>query len=144
MGAVRFGPSSFSVRGLTDVAIPNGTSVGPIAFRFPRALFVTGLVISTANGLASEVAALEVRIQDETFQDIITTGWTEQHETGCAGLSAMQMLPNGPIAAALAVVRPYPLQRPVNVGDEWFITIGNRYATPVTPELHFLFDDGEA
>jgi hypothetical protein len=136
----RFGPVSFSVFGITDVPIPAASSLGPIAMRWPRAVFVTDLtLLATAPDLSR---FLSIRIQDETFQDILIQGGDGQGNDMAAD-TANRLIVLEPQLPDFVRVRRFPLQRPVLDHDTWWITVTNSNAAdPVTPELHFGIADG--
>lgn len=125
------GPALFSVPGFQWAIVPTLGDLGPFTFRFPRNLFVTGLMALTGDGDSATLAKLFIRIQDETFQDVISDGQGQAFE---AGLTALRGLSG----------KPFPVQRPVMSGDQWIITIsslddaegGIRLAG-----LYFFFDE---
>lgn len=119
----------YRVRGISGVSVASGTTLGPIAFRFPRDVFVDGVQLLVRSGNPAELAALEMRIQDETFSDIISDG------QGTIFTAAGAML------ASIRGWHPFKVQRPVAVGDSWLISITNNFATPVVPILGILFSE---
>jgi hypothetical protein len=132
------GPVSFTVTAV-DAAIGAGLSVGPVAFRWPRPLFVTGVILLPTSGRHEDMASLRLRIQDESSQDMISDG-AGGHKVSALELCGLRPLPS--VFGGLMISRPYALQRPVNTGDQWWITIDNRAAVSLRPELIFTFDDG--
>jgi hypothetical protein len=125
----RVGPVLFSVRGISGVAVPNGSEVGPITFQFPRALFVTGLLLLPRSGSQADLAKLQLRIQDELQADMISDGSV--------------LFEFGGLAMHGRCFRPYPLQRPVLDGDEWRFTVGNDGAAPITvATLAIIVEEG--
>jgi hypothetical protein len=133
------GPLRFVVPGVA-VAIPGGGAVGPITFRFPRALFVTSLLLLARSGARGDAASLRLRVQDESFADVIADGFGTSFSAPALSLSGLTVL--DPMFADLVVVRPFVLQRPVADGDTWRFTITNTFGAPITPELLIGFDEG--
>lgn len=135
----RVGPFSYSVTGITDVSVGAGSSVGPITFRFPRAVFVTGLVMIPRSGARADLAALRLRVQDESFAELVSDGRGVKLETGMLGLAGLTVV--GPAFQELELVRAFALQRPLQVHDTWHFTVSNVGSGAVTPELHIQFEE---
>jgi hypothetical protein len=137
----KLGPSLFSVRTFANASIPSvGSVVTPTpGFRWPRALFCTGLLLVPQSGSPADAAALSVRLQDETFADIITDGFgTTLRIDGCAMSGIADSLGFG-----RPMFRPFAFQRPVLDGDTWTISVFNASGAPiVVAGLHLLFDEG--
>lgn len=138
----KLGPVCFRVTD-ADSEIAAGSSLGPIRFRFPRALFVTSVLLLPRSGVRADMAALRLSIEDETQQQIFSSGDGTTNETTALSLMGLRPI-NGPFVADLLIARPFALQRPVNTGDLWLVTIQNTGAAPITPELIFGFEDGES
>jgi hypothetical protein len=122
------GPALFSPREFAWAVVPGGGDLGPITFRFPRNLFVTGLMVLTGDGSVVDLAHLFIRIQDETFQDVITDGQGTTLEAGLLALRGIQG-------------KPFPLQRPLMSGDLWLITLSNLSPNDIRISGLFLFFD---
>lgn len=125
------GPSIYRVRGVTNVSIPAATTLGPIRFRFPRAVFVTGVQLLVRSGNPADLAVLDLRISDETFQETISDG-----QGGVFSAPGVAL-------ASLRGWHPFRLQHPVAAGDEWIFRVENTRAAgaAVTPLLFLLFDE---
>lgn len=136
----RKGPSSYSCRGITDVSVPAGGEISAV-WRWPRALFVTGFLAHGRGGTRAELAALTLRIQDETFQDVFSDGQGASFARSL--LSLCGLVTTGPLVDDLVMVRPWVMQRPVAAGDEWVVTVANTSGAPIYPELHWLFEEPE-
>lgn len=136
----REGPLVYRVTALTDALIGAGLTLGPIEFQFPRSVFVTGISILPTSGLRADMAKLSVRIEDETFQDIIADGAGEHFGSV---LSLMGTTVIAPLFADLVLHRPFKLQRPVRSGDTWRISIRNRGLVGLRTETLLYFDEGE-
>lgn len=136
----REGPTVYKVIAASDAIIGAGLTLGPIEFQFPRSVFVTGISILPTSGLRADTAKLSVRIQDETFQDMISDG-----AGGHVGsvLSLMGTTVIAPLFDELVLHRPFKLQRPVRSGDSWFISITNNGLTNLKTETLLYFDEGE-
>jgi hypothetical protein len=134
-----FGPVSYTVGGITDVAIGAGLTLGPIRFRFPRAVFVSSIIMHERTGDPARLARLRLRIQDETSQDIITDGRSKNTVRG-ATINALTCL-DGPFASGLVKLRAFPIQRPVLDGDQWFISVTNDDVADRFCELHLQFEE---
>jgi hypothetical protein len=125
----RVGPALFSVAGFAGQTIGAGASLGPVAFQWPRMLFCTGLLVLPRSGSAVDLAALSVRIQDESFADMFSDG---------------QILFRAPALALQGFgLRPFPLQRPVMTADEWRITVTNASGAGIDLAcVALLFEEG--
>ncbi len=137
----KVGPSLFSVRDFANVSIPAGGSVvtPQPGFRWPRALFCTGLLVIPQSGSPADAAALSVRIQTETFTDLVTDG---QGASFFAPAAAMSGIGND-LGFGRPMFRPFALQRPVLDGDLWTLTVANAAGAPIiTAGLFLLFDEG--
>jgi len=138
----KLGPVLYRLAALSDVIITPGGLLGPFEFRFPRSVFVTGISIVPRSGLRTDLSLLALRIQDETFQDIIADG-KGGHFATCLSLMGTTPLV-APAFGPLILHRPYALQRPVAAGDSWFLTIRNNSAArEITTETILYFDEGE-
>lgn len=136
------GPVRFRVRGV-EAPIFTGSVLGPVEFRWPRALFVTSLLLLPKSGARPDLAQLSIEIEDETQQQIVSSG--NGQNQAAAALALNGQTPIGPMLTDLVLARPFAIQRPVNTGDKWYITIRNAaggIALTVTPELYFDFEDG--
>lgn len=122
MTTPRVGPVLFSVPAFDLVTIPAASEIGPTLFRFPRALFVTGVLLLPDSGLRTEAASLRVRIQDATFQDLISDGQGFTFDAPSLAMGGM---------GAEFGLRPFAMQQPVAAGDEWFFTVSNRSAADI-------------
>lgn len=141
------GPSIYSVPGVSGVSIPAaGGVLGPITFVWPRALFVTSLLVATRGATRQELAALSLSILDETQQEIFFNGKGGAYadrSSSCMSLVGTLVLP--PQFDALVLLRPFKLQRPVAAGDNWLFTLTNSHPTDVIiPELTISFEEGAA
>lgn len=135
------GPVRFRVVDV-ETSLAVGASVGPVRFRWPRPLFVTSLLLLPRSGARADMAALQLAIEDETQQQIVSSGDGSTIQAPGLALSGQTPL-NGPLVAGLNLGRPFTLQRPVNTGDLWLITVRNvGGAGAITPELFFDFEDG--
>lgn len=143
----RFGPSSYSALGITDVSIPPTSILGPVAFRFPKPVFVTGFAFHARD--PEQTRFLQLRIEDETFTQILVHyglgavaegGQPVQNAVGVQALSGLVTM--GPGFSDLVRIRPFVLQRPVAALDHWYISVVNGDDNPAIPELHFMFDQG--
>lgn len=124
------GPVLFSVPGFANLLIGVGGTSGAIAFRWPRALFVTGVLWFPQTADQAHGSTLNLRIQDETFQDVISDGQ-----------GAVFAIPGD--AANGQGFRYFALQRPVLDGDTWMLTVTNTGAVERTLSgLFFTFEDG--
>lgn len=115
------GPSLFSVPGFAWT-----TGAAEVRFRFPRNLFITGVMVLTGDGDPATLANVNLAIQDETFQSVISDGTQPASIPGVAlrGIDG----------------KPFPLQRPVMSGDIWIINCsGNIGEDPVTLGGLFLY-----
>lgn len=136
------GPMLFSVRGFAPLAIANGADSGAIRFRWPRPLFVTALQCVTRTALVADLAGLTIAVTDETQQQMFFN-WQGEN---VVNLAAAQGL--GGLGGPGPLVTPgngwLALQRPVAAGDQWFITIANISAAPITvAALLFRFEEGQ-
>lgn len=137
----KVGPVRFRVTEV-ETSIGVGASVGPVRFRWPRPLFVVSMLLLPRSGSRVDMAALRIAIEDETQQQIISSGDGSTNEAGALGLTGLNPI-NGPMFSNLVLGRPFALQRPVNTGDLWLITIRNvDGAGAITPELVFDIEDG--
>lgn len=132
------GPAIYSLSSFQGVAVPAGGSVGPSAFRWPRDLFVTGLLLVPRSGDPADLANLQLRIQDATYQDLIGDGQGASFSADGAALHG--------IAIGLVAwpnFRRFELQAPVAVGDEWMFTVTSKAGAPITlAGLYAYFDEG--
>lgn len=133
------GPIAFRVEEASREILA-GASLGPIRFRWPRDLFVTGMTLITRGGSRAEMAGLNVSIVDETQQEIFLSGDNSSNYANAQGAAGLLTLT--PTFEDLIKVQPLALQRPVATGDQWFITIQNLGAGTVIPELVFSFQEG--
>lgn len=126
----RCGPMQYSPFGLSGVSIAAAASNGPVAFRWPRAVFCTGFLLFPESGSLVDAAHLKIRIQDESFTDMITDGAGAQFYAPALLLHGFGF-------------RIFDLQRPVAAGDLWYITLANTYAavTAIVPRLAFAFEE---
>lgn len=123
------GPALYSVSAFAGQTVGAGSSIGPIAFQWPRMLFVTGLLLVPQSGSAVDLASLSLQIQDESFADLMSDG---------------SMLSRAPgLALHGQGFRPFPLQRPVMAGDEWRFTVTNATGAGIALAcLALFFDEG--
>jgi hypothetical protein len=143
----RVGPVLFIVEALRVPLAPTTSIVagGPVAtsprppFRWPRDLFVSAASLFSSDGDPTKAAALTLRIQDETFQDVFTDG-----QGGTFAVPGLALI-GGPLPGAGAPqggIKPFSLQRPVARGDQWTITITNTDTVrTITPILLFRFEE---
>ena len=117
----KVGPTIYRVAAVSGKTLAAGASATG-KFRWPRDLFVTGLQAFTQSGDASDFAALEIRIQDETFQDMFTDGQGTTFTVPALGLGGGPVWPSG---ANRSGIRTFPLQHSVMSGDEWIFTVSN-------------------
>lgn len=142
------GPSLYTIRGFSGATIAAGASLGPpgsgasviqplCQWLFPRDLFVTGILVTPRGAAAeSDLAKLALRIQDESFQDMISTGWQNDHFANCG---ALMRQPSS--LSAVTRLHPFRLQRPVRSHDEWLITLRNDGAAPIDVASVTLYFD---
>lgn len=135
----RIGPIAFKVGALSQ-SIAAGSSLGPVLFRWPRPLFVTGMVLVPRSGDRADMAGLRINIVDETQQQIFLSGDNSNNYMNALGATGLVTL--DPTFEDLIKVGPLALQRPVAAGDQWFITIQNGGSNAVIPELSFCFEEG--
>lgn len=129
------GPQIFKVAGI-DAPVAGGATLGPIPFLFPRDLFVTGVLLVPTSGLRADMAQLRLRIQDETYEDLISDGLMT-FDASVLALCGTTPLAFGAFGA-LVVKRPFVLQRPVASGDMWRFSVRNVAGGTLSSEL-FLF-----
>ena len=138
----RVGPALYTVTGISDVPIPSGTSLQRVQFRWPRDLFVTGVLLFAKAGAPAANANLELQIEDETFQQMFSDGQGQTFAVPALALNG------GPLPGAGAPptgARAFALQRPVRKGDLWFISVANVAVDgTAVPELFFYFDEAYA
>lgn len=135
------GPVRYKVSEI-EQSIAAGSSLGPIKFRWPRAVFVTSLLLLPRSGLSVDMAGLRLTIEDETQQQIFASGDGSANYGAALGDTGLVTL--APLMTTLVKAAPFALQRPVNVGDLWLVTIANVGVNAVTPELLFSFDEADS
>jgi hypothetical protein len=116
-----FGPALMTARNLAGVAIPAavGTtpgSFGPVTYRWPMAVFCTGILLLPLSGDPGDTSKLSLRFQDETAYDVFSTGYGTNY-----------FMP-GTSMSGNSLSHYFALQRPVIAGDEWIFTVQNRKA----------------
>ncbi len=131
------GPQVFSVAGV-DAAIAAGATLGPIPFRFPRAVFVVGALLLPTSGVRADMASLRLRIQDESYAELLSDAR--------GGVDAPALAVSGTTLLAgtfsdLMATRPFVLQRPVVSGDIWTVSVRNVGAVELRGELLFFFEE---
>ncbi len=127
----KVGPALYSVRGLENLAIGNGVTVGPIAFQFPRAVFVTGLQLVPLSGSQADAAKLALRVVDELQSDFFFDGLGQNFT-----FPALAM-------GGLSAPRVFPFQRPVAGGDRWNFYVTNNHSGALTvASLGIAFNEG--
>jgi hypothetical protein len=136
---VERGPIIYSVTGVTDVAIAAGTTLGPIAFRFPEARFVTGLLAIPRSGSAADLALVRMSVTDEDFDALVTDRGLGPGAIPLLALTGGLEMP----MIDLPIIRAAPLQRPVAAGDFWRFSLTNDGGAPITLGLFILFDPAE-
>lgn len=124
-------PEIFVVPGTVGLVCLKATGSGanprpttPIAFRFPRALFVEGVLVLPRRNVAwasleNQMASLALSITDETTHPIMSDGRATTKGTFRA-----------PVAAPLLGLHgrgfhPFKLQRPVAASDAWVFSVQN-------------------
>jgi hypothetical protein len=136
------------VPGSDGLALPVAAAAGSptasasLTFRFPRSVFVRGLLIlpdadpAFFTSMSEQLSQLAVSIVDETTQPIVSDS-----------RGTLQGSNRVPVAAGLLMLfgrafRPYALQRPVEASDQWTFTIQN--AHPVLSQtlggIYLYFD----
>lgn len=129
----KIGPVLYSVREFVGLSVPAlaggvpGTS-GVQTFRYPRSVFVTSIRLVTNDGSPASLAALSLRIQDETSQEVIFNVAGQN----TAPFGALQGI--GGIGGPGLLVRgagKFELQRPVADGDTWLMTVRNSSGAPI-------------
>ena len=146
-GKQTYGPELFVVREFARAAIGAVAAgvpgqVGPYVFRFPRALFITGASVSPGGGSAAELAGFELRIQDESTDDMLYN-WRGEHSANVLAMQGRSTLAGGPGPFFDDGIGWLNLQRPVMTGDEWRFTLLNYSVTPRTiGGLYLAFIDG--
>lgn len=140
----RYGPSVWKVLGLSDVSVAAaGGILGPITFQMPRSVFLTSILLLPTSGLRANMAKLKLRVQDECFEDLISTS-DGGHEATLLSLCGTTPIA-APMFDTLVLKRPFELQRPVRSGDCWLFTLTNNdAAAPLAVEALLLFEEGEA
>lgn len=123
-GAILYVPA-----GISGVAVDGGATLGPVEFQFPESVFVTGVKLLTRSGLPADVAALALRIEDETAHDMFADGQGGSFFAPGAALGALTF-------------RFWALQRPIQAGDVWRLSVQNRGAGPITPIVIVVFERG--
>ncbi len=133
----RSGSQIYSVPGV-DVAITTGATLGPIAFRWPRPVFVVAALLLPTSGLAADLASLRLRIEDECYAELFSDSVAGVDTPGLALCGALQL---SSAFSELQIGRPFVLQRPVIAGDVWRISIENTSAGTLRPELLFFLEE---
>ena len=131
----RRGPQIYTVpEFLTPITA--STARGPVAFRWPRDVFVSSVLVLPTSGVRADMAGLRLRIQDETYADIIGDS------LGSVGAGVLALCGNVSldITPAIALRRAFVLQRPVIGGDQWRITVTNENADAVGAEVLFSIE----
>lgn len=140
------GPMLYSVQGAQGLAVAAAVGAVPgtsavLRFRWPRALFCTGVALIARTGLASDLSTLALRIQDESFQDVIADG--RGAVTIPIGVLGGPQGMGGPGVLVTPGNAWLALQRPVTDGDLWFFTITNASAGILTVAALLLrFEEG--
>lgn len=126
--APRVGPVVYLPADFHNVSIGAGATVTGVFF-FPRPIFVVGVSIIPASGLAADAANLEYGFTDETQDQFASDG------TGLPGSNAAPV--NAMMGGDLST--PWPLQRPVQGQDRWVQTLFNKSGAPITVAAILLF-----
>lgn len=121
------GPIFLTVPGVSDVpiaaAVPPALAVGaPVKFQWPRPYVLSGLWLSTRDGLPVSLAGLRLRIQDEGRNELVTDG--QGFRSTMSGLSIMGRSP-----------RWMPFRWEVRSGDRWIFQLSSSLLAIVTPSL---------
>lgn len=134
----RFGPQLLKVAGI-DAAIVAGATLGPIDFRWPRDLFVVGMLLLPTSGLRADMAGLRIRVQDESYEDLISDGVSVTNAPALA-LCGLTPLAFGAFST-FTLSRPFVLQRPVASGDLWRVSVQNVTAGALQGECLFWIEE---
>lgn len=137
----QLGPVIYVPRGFANAIVPAAGQIGPLEFRFPRAVFVTGLLVMPSTGATADQGALSIQIEDETFQQIIGDGQGQSFDAPALALSGLG--PSGLMSFAGGWTW-FALQRPVADGDLWNITVFNSSLAEIAVTALLRFDEPEA
>jgi len=125
----KVGPMVYTIEPFVGLSLGTGVTSAPALFKFPRAVFVTGLLLVPND--PSTLGQWSISIQDETSAWLITDGQGGTHEAAAGALFG------------LSHCRKFPLQRPVMNQDQWSITVtNNSTGTLSLAGLFLYFDEG--
>lgn len=148
---VNRGASIWTVPGSNGLVCPVAAAAGSptsstqLAFRFPRAVFLTGLLALPQPNVAfatlqAQCAQLSLHVVDEVNQPLVSDSRGTLQGTTLAPVAAPFLLLFG------RAFHPFKLQRPLAASDRWLFTIQN--ADPVNAQtlaglfLYFSEPDG--
>ena len=106
-----------------------GDDTGDVSLIWPRAGFVSGLLLLPLSGSDADLAALALRLRTGSREDLITDGRSHHQVLG------YELAGSGR--------RWFELQIPVRSGDEWIATVTNQGAGTLAATLLYRVEPPE-